>query len=87
MPTEQTQTLASLIAQVGGDALKGDLASSLMSVNGASSLVGGGNNVYSSPTTNYNYFINGVQLGSNQANRPLSEVLQDLAINTNATVH
>ena len=88
MPTELSYTLASLIAQTGAHESVGDVTESLMqTANGAA--VGGtsSRNVYGSPQTFYNYYINGLELGSDQANRPLSDILQDLTVYTNATVH
>ena len=35
---------------------------------------------------NYNYFINGVQIGSDQANQPLSALLNSLAVHTESSV-
>lgn len=88
MPTELSYTLASLIAQTGAHESVGDVTESLMqTANGVA--VGGASsrNVYGSPQTFYNYYINGLELGSDQANRPLSDILQDLTVYTNATVH
>ena len=88
MPTELSYTLASLIAQTGAHESVGDVTESLMqTANGVA--VGGtsSRNVYGSPQTFYNYYINGLELGSDQANRPLSDILQDLTVYTNATVH
>ena len=35
---------------------------------------------------NFNYFINGVQLGSDQANMPLSDIMRTLTVYTNTGV-
>ena len=36
--------------------------------------------------TNFNYFINGIQLGSDQAGQPLSEIMRNLTVYTNTGV-
>ena len=88
MPTELSYTLSSLIANTGAHESVGAVTESLMQtasgtvVNGATR-----GTVYGSPTTNYNYYINWVELGSDQANRPLSDILNDLTVYTNSTVH
>ena len=88
MPTELSYTLASLIANTGAHESVGDVTESLMqSAGGVLATGANAGNVYGMPTTNYNYYINGLELGSDQANRPLSDILQDLTVYTNATVH
>lgn len=86
MPGESTATLASLIAMGAGgtgteitDALKG--MTSPVNMQGAySGTMGEG--VY----TNYNYFINGLQLGRDQADQPLSSIMRNLTIYANTGV-
>ena len=88
MPTELSYTLASLIANTGAHESVGDVTESLMqSAGGVLATGANAGNVYGMPTTNYNYYINGLELGSDQANRPLSDILNDLTVYTNSTVH
>ena len=87
MPGESTATLASLIATTAAmgtgtevtDAMK---AASMGAVQGGaySGVTGGGTQ------TNFNYFINGIQLGSDQAAQPLSEIMRNLTVYTNTGV-
>lgn len=87
MPGESTATLASLIATTAAmgtgtevtDAMK---AASMGAVQGGaySGVTGGGTQ------TNFNYFINGIQLGSDQAGQPLSEIMRNLTVYTNTGV-
>lgn len=86
MPGESTTALASLIAGGGRyadgditDALKASSAPILSSGN-YSGLTGGG------AQTNYNYFINGMQLGASEANEPLSNIMRRLTVYTNTGV-
>ena len=88
MPTELSYTLSSLIANTGSRESVGDVTDSLMMTASGASVNGTARGtVYGSPQTFYNYSINGLELGSDQANRPLSDILQDLTVYTNATVH
>lgn len=87
MPGESTATLASLIATTAAmgtgtevtDAMK---SASMGAVQGGaySGVTGGGTQ------TNFNYFINGIQLGSDQAGQPLSEIMRNLTVYTNTGV-
>lgn len=87
MPGESTATLASLIATTAAmgtgtevtDAMK---AASMGAIQGGaySGVTGGGTQ------TNFNYFINGIQLGSDQAGQPLSEIMRNLTVYTNTGV-
>lgn len=79
MPNGTTGTLASLIATGGGltgsvaDALKGGTAGTIAGMTGAAGA--GGTNI------NYNYFVNGMQIGSEAANNmSLSEVMRGLTV-------
>ena len=88
MPTELSYTLSSLIANTGAHESVGAVTESLMQTASGASVNGTTRGtVYGSPQTFYNYYINGLELGSDQANRPLSDILQDLTVYTNATVH
>ena len=87
MPGESEATLASLIALGGGgtgteitDALRG--ANSPIQMQSAyTGTLGAG------VCTNYNYFINGLKLGADQADQPLSSVMKNLSIYTNTGVY
>ena len=87
MPGESTATLASLIATAtaGGtgaevtDAMKA--ASLGVSTGGSYFGVGTGGN-----QTNYNYFINGMQLSEEQSSQPLSSIMRQLTVYTNTGV-
>lgn len=88
MPGEATATLASLIATPGTWAENsGDLSQMWSKSAGVTPGLGGGGGVYSYGGTNYNYYIDGMKLGADQMNRPLSEIMRDLTVYTNATVH
>jgi hypothetical protein len=39
--------------------------------------------VYSSGAVSYNYYIEGVQIGAEEANKPLSEILNTLTVYAN----
>lgn len=87
MPGESSATLASLIAtaSAGGtgaevtDAMK---AASLGASTGGSYFGVSGGGVQ----TNYNYFINGMQLSAEQSNQPLSSIMRELTVYTNTGV-
>ena len=87
MPGESEATLASLIATASGmgtgtevtDAMKSTAMGTFIG-SGYTGLTGGGTQI------NYNYFVNGIQLGSDQANEPLSSIMQHLTVYTNTGV-
>lgn len=87
MPGESESTLASLIATASGmgtgtevtDAMKSTAMGTFVG-SGYTGLTGGGTQI------NYNYFVNGIQLGSDQANEPLSSIMQHLTVYTNTGV-
>ena len=87
MPGESDATLASLIATATGmgtgtgaeDAMKASTIGTLVT-SGYAGVTGGGTQI------NYNYFVNGIQLGSEQANEPLSSIMRNLAVYTNTGV-
>ena len=88
MPGEATATLASLIAMSGAGAAGGSITDTLKAGSSAlSSGIAGGWNGVSGTQSNVNYFINGLQLGSDQANLPLSTVMKNLSVYTNTTVN
>lgn len=87
MPGEASATLASLIAMSGAGGAGGSVTDALkagtktISSGVVGGLVGGASN------TNVNYFINGLQLGSDQANQPLSAIMRNLSVYTNTQVN
>ena len=87
MPGESEATLASLIASASAMGT-GTETESAMRMSDVSRLITSG---YAGVTEggtqiNYNYFINGVQIGSDQASQPLSSVLKALAVHTESSV-
>ena len=84
MPGEATQTLASLIA-AGYAAMSGKsgLDDMMMSSAGVNPLLERRDAVYSSGAVSYNYYIEGVQIGAEEANKPLSEILNTLTVYAN----
>ena len=87
MPGESEETLASLIASASalGTGPETENAMRMADVSrfitsGYAGTAEGGTQI------NYNYFINGVQIGSDQANQPLSALLNSLAVHTESSV-
>lgn len=88
MPGEASATLASLIAMSGAGASGGSVTDALKTAsNPITSGVVGGLNGMGGSQTNVNYFINGLQLGSDQADQPLSSIMKNLSVYTNTTVN
>lgn len=88
MPGEANATLASLIAMSGAGGASGSVTDALkVGTNPISSGVVSGLNGLGGSQTNVNYFINGLQLGSDQANQPLSSIMKNLSVYTNTTVN
>ena len=83
MPGEGASSLASLIAAGGSGDTTGALAN-LLSGSGSSGLSLGTSGGYINQQTNYNYYINGIQIGENEANAPLSDVMRRLAVYGNS---
>lgn len=83
MPGEAANSLASLIAGGGSGDTTGALAN-LLSGSGSTGLSLSGNGGYINQQTNYNYYINGIQLGANEANEPLSDVMRRLTVYGNS---
>ena len=82
MPGENGLDLASLIATSGTGASEALLTAALAGNNGVLGSLGGGG-VYSVTQNGDTYYINGVQIGSDMYDRPLSETLRQLAVYTN----
>ena len=87
MPGESEATLASLIAT----AASGGTGTETMDAMRAATLgisTGGSYFGVSSggSQTNYNYFINGMQLSQEQSNQPLSSIMRELTVYTNTGV-
>ena len=86
MPGESKNTLASLIAMGGG--ASGDITSSLMKTSGALSSSGNVSlgTAGAGSQVNYNYFIDGMKIGSDQANQSLSSIMRQLSVYANTGV-
>lgn len=88
MPGEESATLASLIAKTGGGVLGASITDALRT--GASPVVlgssGNVNSPYGGGQINYNYFVDGIKLGADQANQPLSSIMRNLSVYTNTNV-
>ena len=88
MPGEESATLASLIAKTGGGVLGASITDALRT--GASPVVVGSsgnvNSPYGGGQINYNYFVDGIKLGADQANQPLSSIMRNLSVYTNTNV-
>ena len=82
MPGENGLDLASLIATSGTGASEALLTAALAGNNGVLGSLGSGS-VYSVTQNGDTYYINGVQIGSDMYDRPLSETLRQLAVYTN----
>lgn len=85
MPGEGVQSLASLIANsgmYGGSVTDSmiDRASPLM----AGATYGGATGIGS--RTVYNYYVDGMKIGADKADQPLSSILRDLSVYTNSAV-
>lgn len=87
MPGESDTTLASLISMANSMG-NGDDVANAMKATALEALVGGNTagTTGAGLQTNFNYFINGVQLGSDQANMPLSDIMRTLTVYTNTGV-
>lgn len=86
VPGISDAALAALIASSGTSVSSGAMLGALQSIAGNNAVVG---NIGGSTTNTDNsvqYFINGVQIGSNMANMPLSEILQRLSVYANASL-
>ena len=82
MPTESGLNLAQLIASSGTGASDALLAAALA---GGSGVLGASGSAGSSSVTQIgdSYYFNGVQIGSDMWNRPLSEIIRQLTVYTN----
>ncbi len=84
MPGDSSATLASLIAQTGGVGSGATVAEALSAAASpvTSSVIGG--STTGGTTISYNYFVNGMQIGKNEAeNSSLSDVMRTLTVYSN----
>lgn len=87
MPGESAATLASLIATTAAMGTGTEVTDAMKAANMGVIQGGAYSGVTGSGTqTNFNYFINGIQLGSDQAGQPLSEIMRNLTVYTNTGV-
>lgn len=85
VPGISDAALAALIASSGTSVSSGAMLGALQSIAGNNPVVGNVGGSVSNTDNSVQYFINGVQIGSNMANMPLSEILQRLSVYANAS--
>ena len=85
VPGVSDATLAALIASSGTSVSNGAMLSALQSIAGSNSVVGTIGGSTANTDNSVQYYINGVQIGSNMASMPLSEILQRLSVYANAS--
>ena len=85
VPGISDAALAALIASSGTSVSNSAMLGALQSIAGSNAAVGSVGGSVSNTDNSVQYFINGVQIGSNMANMPLSEVLQCLSVYANAS--
>ena len=85
VPGISDAALAALIASSGTSVSSGAMLGALQSIAGNNPVVGNVGGSVANTDNSVQYFINGVQIGSNMANMPLSEILQRLSVYANAS--
>lgn len=85
VPGISDAALAALIASSGTSVSSGAMLGALQSIAGNNATVGSVGGSVANTDNSVQYFINGVQIGSNMASMPLSEVLQCLSVYANAS--
>ena len=85
VPGISDAALAALIASSGTSVSSGAMLGALQSIAGNNPVVGNVGGSVANTDNSVQYFINGVQIGSNMANMPLSEILQSLSVYANAS--
>lgn len=85
VPGISDAALAALIASSGTSVSTGAMLGALQSIAGNNPVVGNVGGSVANTDNSVQYFINGVQIGSNMANMPLSEILQRLSVYANAS--
>lgn len=83
VPGKTDEMLAKLIASSGTTIKKGTMLSALQELAGGGTLAGGSSSQYTTTSQDTYYMINGVQIGSDMADLPMSEVLSRLSVMTN----
>ena len=86
VPGISDAALAALIASSGTSVSSGAMLGALQSIAGNNAAVGSVGGSVANNDNSVQYFINGVQIGSNMANMPLSEILQRLSVYANASL-
>lgn len=85
VPGISDAALAALIASSGTSVSSCAMLGALQSIAGNNPVVGNVGGSVANTDNSVQYFINGVQIGSNMANMPLSEILQRLSVYANAS--
>lgn len=85
VPGISDAALAALIASSGTSVSNSAMLGALQSIAGSNAAVGSVGGSVTSTDNSVQYYINGVQIGSNMASMPLSEVLQCLSVYANAS--
>ena len=85
VPGISDAALAALIASSGTSVSNSAMLGALQSIAGSNAAVGSVGGSVTSTDNSIQYYINGVQIGSNMASMPLSEVLQCLSVYANAS--
>ena len=85
VPGISDAALAALIASSGTSVSSGAMLGALQSIAGNNPVVGNVGGSVANTDNSVQYFINGVQIGSDMANMPLSEILQRLSVYANAS--
>lgn len=83
VPGKTDEMLAQLIASSGTTIRRGTMLSALQDLAGGGTLAGGAASQYTTTSQDTYYMINGVQIGSDMADLPMSEVLSRLSVMTN----
>lgn len=83
VPGVSDNYLASLIASSGVNVSQGAMMDALQSIAGGGTLAGGAASQNTTQHADTYYMINGVQIGSDMADLPMSEVLRRLSVMTN----
>lgn len=88
MPGESDRLLADLIAKPSAatDGTAGEILAKLAATGATSAMTGNGaGGSYIGQQNNSNYYINGFQIGAEEASKPLSETMQRLSVYANGT--
>ena len=86
MPGVGNDVLAALVASSGTNVSRGAMMDALQRIAGTGTLAYGNNNSSNENHQDTYYYINGVQIGADMAELPMSEVLSRLAVFNNTLV-